>query len=251
MSYFIYDSKKIYYTETGKGMPVLFLHGNTASSNMFEPLLPLYTEYFRVIRMDFLGNGRSDRLDRFPADLWIQQGKQVIALLKHLSYGKVHLIGTSGGAWAAVNAALDSPKLIGKVVADSFDGRTLHTGFARELKKERTEAKQNAEAAQFYEWCQGEDWEKVVDLDTDCLLRCAKEKLPLFHKPLSSLGVPIMFMGSREDEMVRKDIYAEYEQMAKEVKQSRIILFDKGFHPAIASNAVEAAEQIRRFFSEA
>ena len=30
MSYFIYQSKKIYYTEMGNGKPVVFLHGNTA-----------------------------------------------------------------------------------------------------------------------------------------------------------------------------------------------------------------------------
>lgn len=250
MSYFNYQSKKIYYTETGKGTPVLFLHGNTASSKMFEPLLPLYTEHFRVIRMDFLGNGKSERVEQFPVDLWIQQGKQITSLLKHLNYEKVHLVGTSGGAWSAVNAALDCPELIGKVIADSFDGRTLHLGFAENLRKERAEAKQNEEAAQFYEWCQGEDWEKVVDLDTECLLRCAGKNIPLFHKPLSSLEVPVMFMGSREDEMVRKDLKEEYEQMAGEIKQTRIILFERGFHPAIASNAVEAAGQIRRFFLE-
>ena len=42
MSYFYYQSKRIYYTESGNGAPVLFLHGNTASSKMFELLLPLY-----------------------------------------------------------------------------------------------------------------------------------------------------------------------------------------------------------------
>lgn len=42
MAYFIYKSKKIFYREVGEGVPVVFLHGNTASSKMFEPLLPFY-----------------------------------------------------------------------------------------------------------------------------------------------------------------------------------------------------------------
>lgn len=42
MSYFIYHGKKIFYREVGEGKPVLFLHGNTASSKMFEFILPLY-----------------------------------------------------------------------------------------------------------------------------------------------------------------------------------------------------------------
>ena len=48
--------------------------------------------------------------------------------------------------------------------------------------------------------CQGADWEKVVDIDTEALLKCAEEKCPLFHKPLEELKIPILFMGSKEDE---------------------------------------------------
>ena len=131
MSYFIYQEKRIYYSESGKGNPVVFLHGNTASSRMFEVLLPLYEEHFKVILLDFLGHGRSDRLSEFPAGLWQEEARQIIALLEHLDYGKVSLVGSSGGAWAAVNAGLLRPDLVGKVVADSFDGRTLGEDFAR------------------------------------------------------------------------------------------------------------------------
>ena len=102
MSYFYYQSKKIYYTETGSGKPVLFLHGNTASSRMFELLLPLYEDQFHIILIDFLGHGKSDRLEEFPADLWIEEARQTIALLEHLNLGKVDLVGTSGGAWVAI-----------------------------------------------------------------------------------------------------------------------------------------------------
>lgn len=52
---------------------------------MFEPLLPLYEEHFRVILVDFLGHGRSDRLTEFSADLWQEEARQTIALLEHLN----------------------------------------------------------------------------------------------------------------------------------------------------------------------
>lgn len=69
MPYFNFEGKKIFYKETGCGEAFVLLHGDTASGRMFEPLLPLYQEHFRVILIDFLGNGRSDRLKEFPADL--------------------------------------------------------------------------------------------------------------------------------------------------------------------------------------
>ena len=94
MAYFTYQSKKIFYRETGYGEPLMLLHGNTASSVMFEMLLPLYQDNFKVILMDFLGNGKSDRLDEFPADVWMNQAKQVIGLIEYLKYQKVNLAGT-------------------------------------------------------------------------------------------------------------------------------------------------------------
>lgn len=248
MSYFIYQSKKIYYSEQGCGKPVVFLHGDAASSKMFEPLLPLYTEEFKVILIDFLGNGKSDRVEELPADLWQEEARQTIALLRHLQYGKVNLVGTSGGAWVAINAALECPDLVERIVADSFDGRTLAEDFADNLVKERSAAKKDEQASGFYEWCQGEDWEEVVDKNTDALLRCAREKRPLFCKPLEQLRNPLLLMGSIGDEMVRKDFLAEYETIAG-LTGAEICIFESGFHPAIVSNGEQAAEVIGRFLN--
>ena len=247
MSYFIYQSKKIFYKEVGNGEPLIMLHGDTASSTMFEKLIPLYQEHFRVILMDFLGNGKSDRVDKFPANLWIAQAQQVVALIDHLRIKKVNVLGTSGGAWAAVNTALERPDLINKVIADSFDGRTLDKDFAKNLLQERAFAKKDTFAKQFYEWCQGKDWEKVVDLNTVALIECAEKQLPLFSKPLETLSVPILFIGSLQDEMCRKDILEEYKAMNELVSEGTIYTFDTGGHPAIATNAEQFANIALKF----
>lgn len=246
MSYFNYESKQMYYTEAGDGIPVLFLHGNTASSKMFEPLLPLYEEKFHVILLDFLGHGTSDRLEEFPAGLWAEQASQTIALLEHLKLERVNLVGTSGGAWVAINVALERPELVGKVVADSFDGRTLADDFAENLLEERTSAKKSEMGVWFYQWCQGDDWERVVDMDTKALLQCAREKLPLFTKPLTQLRVPLLLMGSEQDDMSRADFQEEYRAIAGETG-AEIHVFPEGGHPAMYSNAERAAAVICEF----
>lgn len=246
MSYFYYQSKRIYYKETGNGKPVLLLHGNTASSRMFEPLLTLYKNKFRVILMDFLGHGKSERLEKFPADLWLEESRQVVALLEYLNLRKVNLVGTSGGAWVAVNAALERPDLVEKVVADSFDGRTLGDDFEENLLQERENAKKDEMGVGFYQWCQGEDWESVVDMDTEALIQCARERLPLFTKPLCELQVPLLLLGGAGDEMLRTDFQDEYHAIAAETGAS-VIVFSTGKHPAILSNAEQAADAIYRF----
>lgn len=237
MTHFNYQSKRIFYKEIGVGKPLIMLHGDTASSVMFEFLLPLYQENFRVILIDFLGNGKSDRIEKFPENLWITQAEQVIALIEHLKLQKANLIGTSGGAWVAINTALKRPDLIDRVVADSFDGRTLHKNFAENLLQEREFAKHDNHAKQFYEWCQGEDWETVVDLNTQALTKCAVNQIPLFCKPLETLSTPILFTGSLEDDMCRKNIVEEYTEMNRLVQNGTIHIFKTGGHPAIMTNA--------------
>ena len=73
MSFFSYKGKKIFYETIGEGKPLVFLHGNTSSSKLFTPMLPLYKN-FQVILIDFLGYGQSDRLDKFPTELWNVEG---------------------------------------------------------------------------------------------------------------------------------------------------------------------------------
>lgn len=78
------------------------------------------------------------------------------------------------------------------------------------------------QARQFYEWCQGKDWEKIVDLDTEALLQCAREKRPLFHKSLKDLRVPVLLVGSKEDEMCRSDLEDEYKQMSTVIPDAKV-----------------------------
>lgn len=86
---------------------------------MFEYLLPLYQDGMTVIRIDFLGNGQSERVGSFPEEMWIDQGHQIVELCRSLNCGKVNLVGTSGGAYAAINAALEKPQLFRYHVFDT------------------------------------------------------------------------------------------------------------------------------------
>ena len=112
MSYFRYDDKQIYYEESGEGSPLILLHGNTSCGKMFDPIVPVFSAKYRAIVPDFLGNGRSERIEKWPSDLWFDWAKQVKALCNNLGLKKVKLIGSSGGALAAINVALEYPELI-------------------------------------------------------------------------------------------------------------------------------------------
>ena len=210
MPYLSYDNKRIYYEEYGKGKPVIFCHGNTASSRMFSLLMPLYENDLHCILIDFLGCGRSDRTASFPSDIWIDEAKQVVSLAQHLELKEVSLIGTSGGAWVAINAAMMMKGRVSTLIADSFDGRTLNSSFSSNLIKERESAVKDEDARGFYEWCLGTDWQDIVLKDTKALIECADRGDSLFVSPPSALDCPVLLTGSVEDMMCRSDMKEEY-----------------------------------------
>ncbi len=247
MSYFNYKDQKVFYTASGSGEPCLFLPGNTASSKMFDFILPLYTDAFQVIRIDFLGNGQSERVAAFPDELWIDQGQQIVELCKALNCGPVNLVGTSGGAYAAINAALAEPKLFRRVVADSFDGDALPPGFAQAIIQERQAAKQDEQARGFYEWNQGPDWEQVVDLDTDVLVRYEEKQTRLFLQPIAEIQVPLLITISLEDEMLQNNALSECARLRSCNPLIEYQIFEQGAHPLLLSRAEEIAELIKNF----
>lgn len=243
MGYSTFDNKQIYYEEIGTGIPLLFLHGNTASSKMFSEIASSYQEHFKVVLIDFLGHGKSDRLHQFPADLWFYEAEQVVSFLREKNYSNVNIIGSSGGALVAINVALEAPDLVAKVIADSFEGEKPLQLFTQNAKIERELSKQDENAKRFYAYMHGSDWEDIVDNDTDAIIRHSKEIGAFFHKPLSSLKSDILLTGSRKDEYVSaisQDYFAEvYGAMIGKIGHGEVYLFADGGHPAMLTNPSE------------
>ncbi|HQA96877.1 MAG TPA: alpha/beta hydrolase [Clostridia bacterium] len=253
MSRFIYNGKNIYYTELGDGRPLLLLHGNTASSNMFGGVEEQFAANHRVVLLDFLGHGRSDRLERFPADLWYDEAMQVIALMRERQYESVDIIGSSGGALVAVNAALEAPALVGKIIADSFEGERALPAFTENMKEERERSKHDPGAVMFYKAMQGADWESVVDNDTDAVIRHSRELGIFFHKPLCAMQADVLLTGSLEDEFVtalEQDFFRKtYGELLSKIGHGSMHLFEHGGHPAMLSNQAEFVRLSEEFLS--
>jgi pimeloyl-ACP methyl ester carboxylesterase len=252
MAFFIYQSKNIYYEEIGEGAPLLLLHGNTASSRMFSGIAPELAQDYRVILIDFLGYGKSDRIQALPTDLWYDQAMQVICFLQQKNYNKVYLIGTSGGALAALNVALEQPNLVKKLIADSFEGECAIPMITQNLRIDRENSKCDSNAKAFYEAMNGADWENVVDKDTEAILIHSESIASFFHKPLTSLKPEVLFTGSRKDEFITDGFYDYlFQDLIHKVRDGQQYLFDQGNHPAILSNQEEFLTLSKKFFEEA
>lgn len=112
MGHFRYESHRIEYDEHGDGDRVLVLvHGLLMNRRMFARLAPQLAERGnRVVCVDLLGHGRSDR----PEDLRLYSmplfARQVVALLDHLDQPSAVVGGTSLGANVSLELAARSPE---------------------------------------------------------------------------------------------------------------------------------------------
>jgi pimeloyl-ACP methyl ester carboxylesterase len=114
MGDFLYEGHRIEYDSYGEGERVLVLvHGLLMNRRMYEPIGPaLARRGYRVVCVDLLGHGRSDR----PEDLRLYSmplfARQVVALLDHLELRSAVVGGTSLGANVALEMAVRSPKRV-------------------------------------------------------------------------------------------------------------------------------------------
>lgn len=63
------------------------------------------------------------------------------------------------------------------------------------IKEDRSVSKQNPEVKMFYYAMHGDDWEAVVDNDTQAICEHAEKIKNFFHKPLYALRVDIFQSG--------------------------------------------------------
>ncbi len=119
MATFSLDGQRLAYTVHGDGPRVaVLLHGLLFSQRMHETLAKALAERgHRVVTLDLLGHGESDR----PLDMWRYTmpafGGEVVALLDHLDVPEAVVLGTSLGANVALEVAAAAPeRLRGMVV---------------------------------------------------------------------------------------------------------------------------------------
>lgn len=119
-SFFEHEGRRLAYTVYGDGpRTTVLLHGLLLSQKMHRPLArALAREGNRVVTLDLLGHGRSDRPRDMTAYSMPFFGEQVIALLDHLGLDEAVLAGTSLGANATLEAAAAHPDRVRGMVVE-------------------------------------------------------------------------------------------------------------------------------------
>lgn len=113
--------------EAGQGEPLVLVHGGDFGSayslEVWEPVVPMLADGFRVIAFDKLGQGRTGaplRDEDYSVEGLCTHAR---AVLRGLDLGPAHLVGHSMGAFLAARLVLDDPKVARSLVI--VDSNTL------------------------------------------------------------------------------------------------------------------------------
>src|SRR6202521_6048269 len=103
------DGIKLYYEETGKGIPIVFIHEYAGDYRSYEPQVRHFSKYYRCITFNARGYPPSD----VPRDgeRYSQERAcdDIRCVLDALKIDKAHIVGLSMGGLATLHFGLTYP----------------------------------------------------------------------------------------------------------------------------------------------
>lgn len=123
MPFFDFQSFQLFYYDSGSPLPgapvITFVHGFTASLNVYKNQIQYFSPKYRVIALDLLGHGESSRPDPAIAAQWYTHNgflESIVALLDYLSIQRTTILGWSMGTGAAMELARRYPERVDNLV---------------------------------------------------------------------------------------------------------------------------------------
>ncbi len=107
-------SNGIFYRIEGEGEPLLLLHGLLVSGAMFDPLIELLREGFRMLIPDLRGHGKSGDLDG-PYDVAALAG-DLETVLAEAGFERCTVMGYSHGGAVAQQLAHTRPTVVNELI---------------------------------------------------------------------------------------------------------------------------------------
>lgn len=123
------NGSRIFHRRTGRGDPIVLVHGIAHSSQAWEHVVPALAERYEVVAIDLPGCGESDKPD---TDYSLgAQATAVRYVLDTLGLDLVTVIGHSLGGGIAMTLAYQYPERVGRLglISSAGLGRDLHPLF--------------------------------------------------------------------------------------------------------------------------
>lgn len=224
----------MYYEIYGEGeIPLVLIHGGGSTiQSTFSKLIPLLSDYGKLIGVELQAHGRTS--DRDAPESFTQDADDVAALLKHLNINRANIMGFSNGGSTALQVAIRHPQLVNKIIAISaaFKRDGLMAGFFEGMAHATLDNMPEGLKEAYLE----------VNNDHAGLLNMFnkdRERMINFtdwdENDLKGIKVPAMIMGSDRDVIVNEHTL----EIARLIENSKMVILP-GFHGGLIGEAGSA-----------
>lgn len=222
----------LWYEDAGAGPALVLLHEGVVDSRIWDPVVPLLRDRYRVIRYDQRGFGRSPLPDG-PYSVV----QDLVSVLDSADAERPVLVGCSRGGGIALTAAIERPERVAALVlvGSGLPGQPLEI----EWTAEQLARWETAEANEDYPAMAALDAEMWAPMGTDGELRTMfvenAEGSNMEHvttdQPvaarLSEIGVPtLVITGTRDVDAINE----LGERLAREIEGARHAVIEEADH---------------------
>ena len=103
----------LYYEEYGEGKPILLIHGDSESLDIFDKLIPELSKEYKVYAIDMRCHGKSEKTKQISYDLL---SEDIVAFINELNIEKPIIYGFSDGGIEALLIAYRYPNLLSRII---------------------------------------------------------------------------------------------------------------------------------------
>jgi len=251
-----YKGIKINYQVSGKGKPLLFLHGFLENLTMWNNMIPYFSNSHQCITVDLLGHGRTDCLGYIHS--MEEMAKAVKYLSDELVLDDIKIIGHSMGGYVAL-AYLDLfPKMVSGLLllnstsfADSKD-RKIHRDRAIQIIKKNPKAYMSTVIENLFAKENRPKFSTQIDRIQNEASKTSQQGIISALEGMKTRkdrsAILSNFKGSKAIFAGKQDPVLSYQQSVKESKESitNLISFDGG-HMTYLENKNEFIKLLHQF----
>ena len=110
------DGARVHYIDEGNGDIILCLHGEPTWSYLYRKMIPILSKNHRVLAMDFIGFGRSDKFSE-PLDYTFEMHRRTIAaFIEKLDLREITMVVQDWGGILGLRVATELPDRFSRLV---------------------------------------------------------------------------------------------------------------------------------------
>jgi haloalkane dehalogenase len=107
---------RVHYLDEGKGEIVLCLHGEPSWSYLYRKMIPILQKKHRVVAMDFIGFGRSDKYQEKEEYSFKMHKDTLVNFIKALDLNGINLVVQDWGGLIGLTAAAEMQDRIARLI---------------------------------------------------------------------------------------------------------------------------------------